>query len=295
MNFTNKVQSTLKGLHYWLIFVIEITNFILMKIYRLIKVVLLLLVGYLPFVSLAWGVEGHRIVGQIAESYLTVNAKKEINKILGTETIAMVSNWGDFVKSDPSYDYLYHWHYLDLKSGLTIGEVQSFLDKDTIADTYTKIHFLVTELKNKKLSKEKKVIYLKLLIHFVGDIHQPLHAGMEENLGGNKIKVMWFNDSKNLHVIWDSELILFQQLSYTEYTTAINHTSYEQRKRWQKEPISDWVIESYQLTQKICDEITQPNQRLEYKYNFKYLSILNQQLLKGGVHLAGLLNDIFKG
>ena len=266
-----------------------------MKMYRLIKLVLLFLVGYLPFVSLAWGVEGHRIVGQIAESYLTVNAKKEINKILGTETIAMVSNWGDFVKSDSSYNYIYHWHYLDLKSGLTIGEVQSFLDKDTIADTYTKIHFLVTELKNKKLSKEKKVIYLKLLIHFVGDIHQPLHVGMEENLGGNKIKVMWFNDSKNLHVIWDSELILFQQLSYTEYTTAINHTSYEQRKRWQKEPISDWVIESYQLTQKICDEITQPNQRLEYKYNFKYVSILNQQLLKGGVHLAGLLNDIFKG
>ena len=285
----------MKGLYYWLIFVIEITNLILMKMYRLIKLVFLLLVGYLPFVSLAWGVEGHRIVGQIAESYLTVNAKKEINKILGTETIAMVSNWGDFVKSDPSYNYLYHWHYLDLKSGLTIGEVQSFLDKDTTADAYTKIHFLVAELKNKKLSKEKKVIYLKLLIHFVGDIHQPLHAGMEENLGGNKIKVMWFNDSKNLHVIWDSELILFQQLSYTEYTSAINHTSYEQRKRWQKEPISDWVIQSYQLAQKICDEITQPNQRLEYKYNFNYVSILNQQLLKGGVHLAGLLNDIFKG
>ena len=285
----------MKGLYYWLIFVIEITNLILMKMYRLIKLVFLLLVGYLPFVSLAWGVEGHRIVGQIAESYLTVNAKKEINKILGTETIAMVSNWGDFVKSDPSYNYLYHWHYLDLKSGLTIGEVQSFLDKDTTADAYTKIHFLVAELKNKKLSKEKKVIYLKLLIHFVGDIHQPLHAGMEENLGGNKTKVMWFNDSKNLHVIWDSELILFQQLSYTEYTSAINHTSYEQRKRWQKEPISDWVIQSYQLAQKICDEITQPNQRLEYKYNFNYVSILNQQLLKGGVHLAGLLNDIFKG
>jgi hypothetical protein len=134
-----------------------------------------------------------------------------------------------------------------------------------------------------------------LLIHFVGDIHQPLHAGRFEDLGGNKIKVNWFSDLKNLHQIWDDQLILFQQLSYTEYSTAINHTNPTQIKTWQQEPLSEWIIQSYQLSEKIYSDIKQPNQRLEYRYNFNYVSILNQQLLKGGVHLAGVLNDIFKG
>ena len=104
---------------------------------------------------------------------------------------------------------------------------------------------------------------------------------------------MWFSDSKNLHQVWDDQLILFQQLSYTEYSTAINHTTGEQRKEWQQQPVSTWIYQSYQLAEKIYSEIKLPDQRLDYKYNYNYISTLNQQLLLGGVHLAGLLNDIF--
>lgn len=258
-------------------------------------IVLNLFCFYLPFISFAWGVEGHRIVGQIAESYLTENAKREIKKILGTESIAMASNWADFIKSDSSFNYLNSWHYINLKEGLSSAELRTYLDQDTVVDIYTRINFLVKQLKTKKLSMENKIICLKLLIHLVGDIHQPLHTGRSEDLGGNKIKVNWFNDSKNLHQIWDDQLILFQQLSYTEYCASINHPSFKQIKIWQQEPISEWVDQSYRLVEKIYADIKQTNQRLEYKYNFNYVSILNQQLLKGGVHLAGLLNDIFKG
>ncbi|MBC7886337.1 MAG: S1/P1 nuclease [Ferruginibacter sp.] len=249
---------------------------------------------YLPFVSMAWGVEGHRIVGEIADGYLTKKAKKEIIKILGTESIAMASNWADFVKSDSSYNYLSNWHYINFKSGLSANEIQAYLNKDTATDAYTKINFLVVELKKKELSPEKKTLYLRLLVHLVGDIHQPMHTGRLEDLGGNKIRVLWFNDSKNLHQLWDDQLIQFQQLSYTEYARAINHTTPQQRNEWQQEPVSKWIYESYQLAEKIYSEITLPNQKLDYKYNFNYVEILNRQLLKGGVHLAGLLNEIFK-
>src|ERR1041385_7662986 len=176
---------------------------------------------FLPFYSFSWGVSGHRIVGQIAESYLTPKAKIEVQKILGAESIAMVSNWADFIKSDSAYSDLSSWHYIDMDSGLTTNQLKSYLEKDTTTDIYTKTNFLIKELRSKRLPMEKKRMDLKLLIHFIGDIHQPLHVGRHTDLGGNKIKVLWFSTSTNLHAVWDDQLINFQQLSYTEYTNAI--------------------------------------------------------------------------
>ena len=241
---------------------------------------------------MAWGVLGHRIIAQIADSYLTKNTKQQLYKILGSESIAIASNWSDFIKSDPAFDYLDRWHYINLKAGLTETELKTYLASDTVTDAYTKINWLTTELKNKELDQEKKILYLRILIHIAGDLHQPMHTGRFDDLGGNKIKVSWFKDSYNLHQIWDSKLIDFQQLSYSEYTAAINHTTKEQRKTWQAEPVSEWVWQSYQQVENIYADI-KPDDKLSYQYNFKYIAILNQQLLIGGIHLAGLLNEIF--
>jgi hypothetical protein len=247
----------------------------------------------LPFYSFGWGVLGHRVVGQIAESYLTPKAKIEVQKILGTESIAMASNWGDFIKSDSAYDYFSNWHFIDFEPGLTATQVRSYLQKDTAADLFTKTNFLIKELKNKRLPAEKKLMYLKLLIHFAGDIHQPLHVGHREDFGGNRIKVLWFNNSTNLHAVWDESLINFQQLSYTEYTNAINHTTQKQRLAWQKQPISEWFIESYLIAEQLYNEIKQPDQKLSYRYNYDHIQTLNERLLEAGVRLAGLLNQLF--
>lgn len=265
-----------------------------MKIPCLKKSAILLLFAYLPLHSLAWGVLGHRIVGQIADGYLTKKAKVSIAAILGNESVAISSNWADFIKSDPAYKYLSNWHYVNLKGGLTQNEVISLLETDTATNAYTKISFLVRELKNINLPQADKVLYLRVLIHLVGDIHQPLHVGRLDDLGGNKIRVLWFNDPHNLHQIWDEVLINFQQLSYTEYVSAINFTSKELRKTWQQEPMSLWFYQSYQQAEKIYADVKSTEEKLGFQYNFKYKSILDEQLLKGGVHLAGLLNAIFK-
>lgn len=257
------------------------------------KSILLAMLLYLPFASMAWGVLGHRIVGEIADAYLTKKTKREIFKILGNESTAITSNWPDFIKSDPAYDYLDTWHYINLKAGLTEEAVKTYLAADTITDAFTKINWLSLQLKNKDLEHEKKILYLRLLVHIVGDIHQPMHVGRLEDRGGNNIKLLWFNGPTNLHSVWDSKLIDFQQLSYTEYATAINFTTKQQRKEWQAEPLSDWIWQSYNYAQKIYAEV-KPDDKLSYEYNFKNIGLVNQQLLKGGVHLAGLLNDIFK-
>jgi hypothetical protein len=248
---------------------------------------------YLPFQSGAWGMLGHRIVGEIAESYLNAKAKAAIIKILGTESIAMASNWADFIKSDSAYSYLNSWHYIDLKAGFTTySSMKAYLQADTSTDAYTKLNFLTAQLKNKSLAPDKKLLYLRLLIHIAEDLHQPMHV-RDEQQGGNKILVMWFNERSNMHQVWDEKLIGYQQLSYTEYSKAINHTTKEQQLAWQKQPVSQWIYDSYVVSDPILAEIKQPDQKLGYRYNFDHVQTLNNQLLKGGVHLAGLLNDIF--
>ncbi|MBO9561641.1 MAG: S1/P1 nuclease [Niastella sp.] len=262
---------------------------------RIIKRLLLAgLLFYLPSQVMAWGMLGHRIVGQIADSYLSAKARRQIRAILGNESLAMCSNWPDFIKSDTTFRYLDPWHYVNFKDGLTEQQLHDYLDKDTLTDAYTKLNFLINELKNKSLDKEKQVFYLRLVVHIVGDVHQPMHTGRPEDLGGNRINVLWFNQPTNLHSVWDNKLVEQQELSYTEYATAINFTTRAQRKEWQSNSIKHWLFESYTISQRLYAEIKEPNQKLGYRYNFDYLDTVNDRLLKGGVRLAGVLNEIFK-
>lgn len=257
---------------------------------------LVVLLFSISFSSLAWwGVNGHRVIGEIADYYLTKKARKAIKEILGEESVAMSSNWADFIKSDSTYDYLYSWHYINSKGGMSHDEFTSKLLGDTGTNLYTKTNLVISELKNnKQLSQDKKVLYLRLLIHFIGDLHQPLHAGgRPEDRGGNGIKVLWFNEPTNLHSIWDDRLVEFQKLSYTEYAKNINHVSRQQRLEWQNQPMTEWFYESYQISQGLYADIKQPDQKLGYDYNFKYVETLNKQLLKGGIRLAAVLNEIF--
>ncbi len=247
----------------------------------------------IPQISMAWGTLGHRIIGQIAESYLTPKASLAVKKILGTETLAKASTWADFVKSDSSFSYLNSWHYMNFKAGLSESDMKEYLATDTATGAYTKVNFLLAQLKNKQLDKEKKKLYLRLLIHIVGDIHQPLHTGGEDDFGGNRINVQWFNKPANLHTVWDEKMIDRQNMDYIEYSKSINHTTAQQLLKWQHEPISNWLFQSYQLANQLYKEIKQPNEKLSYDYNKSHIEAANLQLLKGGVRLAGLLNQIF--
>ncbi|HUQ67183.1 MAG TPA: S1/P1 nuclease [Flavitalea sp.] len=245
-----------------------------------------------PLNVLAWGALGHRVTGGIADHYLNAKAKAELKKILGNESLALASTWADFIKSDRSYDYLGPWHYINISSGKTKEDVMKFLKLDTGTDLFTKINFLRKELKSKKLAKDKQIFYLKLLLHFVGDAHQPMHMGQPEDRGGNNIKLYWFGAPTNLHRVWDEHLVEFQQLSYTEHITAINFVSPSQQLKWQSQPISEWIYESYQAAQKLYTEV-RPEDKLTYSYNYYHVNLMNMQLLKGGVRLAGLLNELF--
>ncbi len=204
----------------------------------------------------------------------------------------MASNWGDFIKSEPNYKYLDNWHYFNLPANMDQTGFYSFLKQDTTTNAYNKIKFLTVELQNKSLPQDKKAMYLRLLIHIVGDIHQPMHTARKDDLGGNMVKLTWFGKPANLHSVWDGDLIESQELSYTEYTKWINFPTNEQRITWQRQDVSQWVYDSYKIAQNIYT-VTKPNDKLSYRYIYEHIHTANEQLLKGGVHLAGLLNQIF--
>lgn len=250
------------------------------------------LIAYLPLNAAAWGQTGHRIVGQVADYYLTSKARKEVKKILGGESLAMASNWPDFIKSDTSYNYLSSWHYVNIPGNLDKNGVFQFLDSNTEANVYNKIPEMIAILKNKQSTQDQKKMAMRLLIHFVGDVHQPMHTARKEDLGGNKVQVTWFGQRSNLHSVWDSGLVEYQQLSYTEYAVAINHPTKDQFNKWSHDSLKEDVYESYLACNKIYEK-TKADDKLSYRYNFDFVDLLNESLLKGGIRLAEMVNNIY--
>lgn len=236
--------------------------------------------------ALCWGPTGHRVVGEIAQRYINKSTKREIQKLVGKEGLAIMSNWADFIKSDKTFDHVKPWHYVTIPDGETYQQIQ----KDPKGDVVEAIARMVAILKDKNQTKEIKVQSLKCLIHFIGDIHQPLHVGKPGDRGGNDVKVTWFGKEVNLHHLWDEELIDFQKLSYTEYATSLDIVDKSTIKAWMKDDINVWVKESMDLRLSVYEI---GNGVLSYEYNFKNIANLNQRLLQGGVRLAAVLNSIF--
>lgn len=261
---------------------------------KLKKLAIVMALAYLPFSAAAWGVLGHRIVGEVADSYINAKTRLAIKQILGTESMGMAANWADFIKSDTSYNYLSSWHYVNLPADLAKTDLFSFLDHQPSANIYNKTNEMIAVLKNPKSTLVQKKLALRLIIHLVGDLHQPMHTARKDDLGGNKIQLLWFGEKSNLHKVWDEGLVDFQQLSYTEYTKAINHPSQLQVSNWQKSSLKDCVLESYTICNKIYATGIKSDDKLSYKYNFDWIGTVNEQLLKGGVRLAGILNNIYK-
>lgn len=243
--------------------------------------------------AFSWGVTGHRIIGEIAQDHLTKKAKKELRKLIGKETLAWWSNWPDFIKSDSTWNHASPWHYVDLPGHMEKEKFIEELKKLPGKNLYSQIPTMLAELKNRSLPVEKRRVALYFLIHLIGDLHQPLHVGRDEDAGGNKIVVYWFDKKTNLHTLWDSMLIEFQQYSYTEYAKLLNIADENRVKAWQSGSLEDWFYESHVMSDSIYDA-TPNDSKLSYKYNYQFQKIVEEQLLKGGVRLATLLNQAFE-
>jgi hypothetical protein len=236
--------------------------------------------------SFGWGATGHRVTGLIAEQYLNAKAKKRLAMILGQESLAMASTWMDEIRSDSTYNYTADWHWTTIPDGKRYEDVEANPDGKVV----TMIEKFSKELGRGVLTTKQELEYLKMLIHMVGDIHQPLHVGKPGDKGGNDIKLTWFGGNSNLHRVWDSDMIDDSRLSYTELAQSLLKPDAAAVKKLQSATVRDWVMESMTFRPQVYDT---GNGKLGYVYTYKYFGIAKTRLLQAGVRLAGILNRIY--
>lgn len=235
-----------------------------------------------------WGRNGHRTTGEIAEAHLTAKAKRGIDKLLNGASLALVSTYADEIKSDTSYRKFSPWHYVNFPFDKTY-QTHPKSDK---GDIIVAINTCISVLKNKSSTKSEKVFYLKMLVHLIGDMHQPLHIGLSEDRGGNDFQVQWFDEGTNLHAVWDTKLIDSYKMSYTELAKNRSKLSKAQLDYIRSGTVIDWMNESRELCKNIYST-TKVGDELSYRYMYAYMDIVRSQLQKGGIRLAVVLNEIF--
>ena len=237
--------------------------------------------------ALAWGPTGHRVVGEIAEQQLTDKAKAKIMQVLGNESLAAVSIWMDEVKSDTAYNRYYDWHWVTIPNGQRYGDTE----KNPNGDVVKAIEDLTAQLKSGKLSLEEEQFAIKALVHFVGDVHQPLHVGTGEDMGGNKVKVTWFKEETNLHHVWDSDMINYYDMSYTELASNLMRTTTKEDKMaWKKGDVRAWAHESMTYREALYEV---GDGKLGYRYHYVHFPTVEKRLAQAGYRLGNLLNEIY--
>jgi hypothetical protein len=240
-----------------------------------------------PSVTFAWGPNGHRIVGRIAMNHLTDEAKIAVQCLIGPEGLDQASTWADEVRSDPAWKKADPWHFMSIDDNETLETTQRSPDGDVLEA----IERFTGVLRDPQASRQAKQEALRFLVHFVGDIHQPLHVGRRADQGGNGVPVKFFRDDTNLHSVWDSGLIENEKLSFSEFAAFIDHPTLAELTSWQALPVADWARESKELRNRVYD--LPADKKLSYEYVFRSMPVVKRRLLQAGVRLAALLNNIF--
>lgn len=234
-----------------------------------------------------WGKTGHRATGAIAEQYLNKKARKAIAQLLDGESLALVSTYADDIKSDTLYRAYGPQHYVNVPFDKTY-DTHPHSEKGDIIQA---IDHCIATLKSDTATKDEKAFQLRLLVHFIGDLHQPLHTGISEDKGGNDFQVRWYRDGTNLHRVWDTQMIESYGMSYSELAMNMPQLSKKERKTIASGTHRDWLEDSRIVVKDIYANTT-VGQKLGYRYMYDYSDVLKGQLQKGGVRLAALLNEV---
>lgn len=253
------------------------------------KNALLLLIFLIGYQSQAadWGKTGHRVTGEVAQHLLSKKAKKAIRKLLDGESLASASTYGDDIKSDSRYKSFSAQHYVNIPFNSTYEQHP----KSEQGDLMTGIDTCITILQSDTASKDDKAFYLRLLIHFIGDLHQPLHTGIADDKGGNDFQVRWFNDGSNLHRVWDSNMIDDYGMSYTELSSNLPVLSKDEMKVIAQGDHYNWLEDSRAVVRTIYASTTS-GEKLGYEYMYTQFGTVKSQLQKAGIRLASLLNAL---
>jgi len=275
-----------------------------------------------PRTALAWGDDGHKVVALIAQSFLESDVRKRVNALLAADTdsltahdIASAATWADKFRDSNTggaRQKTRQWHFVDIEINAPDLDAACFnhppIPSGTVASdgpaddcVVDKIQEFAAELADSKTDPEEQIVALKFLLHFVGDLHQPLHSSDDNDRGGNnkKVSASGFR-AGNLHHFWDTEFV--NQLETDPKSIAsdlIGHISKDQIKTWQAGSPSDWAMDSFKVAKAdTYGQLPEPGPRGTFRLSEEYVTTavddVAQQLSKAGVRLAFVLNSALR-
>ena len=239
--------------------------------------------------TFAWGQKGHDVTAYIAEQHLTPAARAAVASLLDGKSIVYWANWLDNASHQRPLAYTKTWHYKNIDEGVRYEEAPA----NPAGDAVTAIKSRIEILNDPNTTAEERRLALKILIHVVGDLHMPLHMGHATDLGGNRIKVKFFNRDNNLHAVWDSSIPeSAHKWSYTEWQQQIDRANPADEAAIISGSVDDWAKETVAIASDVYTYF-QPDCNISYNEVARWTPTVEQQFLRGGLRLAHLLNSIF--
>jgi hypothetical protein len=251
-----------------------------------------------PSYALAWGYTGHRIIAEIAEQFLEPETAHKVRDLLAIEnvsTLADVSEWADQIRLQRPETAT--WHYVNIPVHPAAGESDSYdaaRDCPNNGCVVAQIERFERELADRELSERQRLEALKYLVHFIGDVHQPLHASNNHDRGGNEVQVTFMGHQTNLHAVWDTGVIESavrgDERGYA-LQLARNITGAE-RKLWSSDDPVSWANDAHEIAGTEIYGKLPHDGAIPESYEVQALPIVNEQLAKAGVRLAAVLNKV---
>ena len=262
---------------------------------RRVCLIAIFFVLHTPAPAAAWGAAGHSIVAELAERRLSREAIAGIETLLGGEiSLASISSWADAVQM--LRPETRGWHFVNIPFGeKAYSEPRDCSGGEDKLCVVSAIKRFSLALADGSKSRDEKVEALKFLVHFIADIHQPLHCADRNDAGGSRLTVRFFGQETNLHMLWDVGLIERQTFYWGEYVDRLE-------KEWI--PANDvaelsagtpeeWASRSHELAISVAYKNTAPDVNLTEAYFESARPVVDRQLATAGVRLARVLNEIW--
>ena len=253
--------------------------------------------------ALAWGPLGHRIAGLLAERELCPAARTEVESLGGGESLAELGLWADTIRDEPQWRQSGPWHYMniaDLPSGATPADARAAIDRfrhPPEGDVLEALARFEKALADRGKSRAERGDALRFVVHFVVDLHQPLHVGRAEDRGGNDVDVQVDDKVVNLHRFWDTDVLARSHLGPEAYAKRLGPSVAATPAARAHDPPEAWAAESLLLRPTVYSFHVVPRGPafLDDDYLRGAQRVAEQQLVLAAARLAATLNATFCG
>jgi hypothetical protein len=236
-----------------------------------------------------WSREGHRIIATVAEDHLDETTKVMVQSLFGNNHLYSVASWADDVRRERPETKT--WHYVNIPLGGTYNAGRDCAPPGCIVAQIAELLKVITD---KNAPREQRAEALKFLVHFVGDIHQPMHA-VKEAAGGNGIHVSFLGSSRcgpyecNLHAVWDTSMILHAGLAPEGYVAHLEQLITSENLNGEAGGTPEqWANASLRQAQAAW---VQDGTNLDEQYYRQEINVVDRQMALAGLRLAKLLNE----